>query len=87
MVRLQGELKTTADLVNWIVQRELFKKEVTAHSQVVWDKRFGLIDLKRKFPALGSKEDDELFFDKERVSKKVKTESSTYVISLFLILQ
>lgn len=84
MVRLQSELSTAAELVKGVVQRELAKKEVTVHGQALWDKRFGLMDLKRKFPALGSKEDDELFFDKERVSKKAKTDS-TYVVILCCI--
>lgn len=83
MVRLQTELATAAELVKGVVQREIIKKEVNIQGQSVWEKRFNLIDHKRKFPALGSKEDDELFYDKERVSKKAKTDYPPYVFVLY----
>jgi hypothetical protein len=50
------------------------KKEVLQQSQQVWEHRFIFSDLKRKFPTLSTKEDDELLIDKERAPKRVKTE-------------
>jgi enhancer of polycomb-like protein len=43
----------------------------TAHA-TGWDKRFEFAELKRKFPSLGTQEDEELLLDKERVAKKPK---------------
>lgn len=80
-VHLPLELSTAAEHIKGVVQRELAKKEVTVHRQALWDKRFGLMGLKRKFSALGSMEDDELFYDKECVFMT----ASTYVQSLFCI--
>ncbi|KAJ3473978.1 hypothetical protein NLI96_g12716 [Meripilus lineatus] len=79
MVRLQAELTTASELVRGVLTREAYKKDVAVKGQDVWEKRFGLMDLKRKFPALGSKEDDELFYDKERVSKKPKADPATRI--------
>ena len=84
MVRLQAELTTASELVRGVLTREAYKKDVAVKGQDVWEKRFGLMDLKRKFPALGSKEDDELFYDKERVSKKPKADPATYVVLIFV---
>jgi enhancer of polycomb-like protein len=41
----------------------------------VWEKREDFASLKRKFPSLlNAEEDEELFYDRERVVKKVKPE-------------
>ncbi|KAI6123163.1 hypothetical protein EDD16DRAFT_1567313 [Pisolithus croceorrhizus] len=40
----------------------------------VWENRLEFADLKRKFPSLSTKEDEELLHDKERVVKKPKVE-------------
>lgn len=48
------------------------KKEVLQQSQQVWDHRFVFSDLKRKFPTLSTKEDEELLVDKERAPKRLK---------------
>jgi hypothetical protein len=37
---------------------------------MVWEKRVAVADMKRKFPTLGIKEDEELLHDKERVLKR-----------------
>lgn len=70
------------DLAKSVLQRETCKQDFAANSKAVWDARFNLVDLKRKFPTLGSKEDDELFHDKERVPKRPKTEA--YVFFAFV---
>jgi len=72
MARLQAELITASDMANGVLRREQLKRETSVHSNAVWKKRCDLVDLKRKFPSLGTKEDEELFHDKERVAKKLK---------------
>ncbi|OCH93358.1 hypothetical protein OBBRIDRAFT_328810 [Obba rivulosa] len=76
MRRLQVELGISLSLAESVRDRERLKREQTVQGQVVWDKRLILVDLKRKFPILGTKEDEELFFDKEKVPKKPKTEAT-----------
>ena len=80
MVRLQTELATAMDLANRVLQREAVKREHTTQTKSMWEKRFALVDLKRKFPALGGKEDEELFQDRERVTKKIKTDVAKWVV-------
>ena len=53
-----------------ILKRETVKKDLAAQSQVVWEKRMAFADLKRKFPGLHDKLDEELLVDKERPTKK-----------------
>ncbi|KAF7798750.1 hypothetical protein EIP86_009975 [Pleurotus ostreatoroseus] len=43
----------------------------------MWERWFALVDLKRKFPSLGSREDEELFQDRGRMPKKIKTNFSS----------
>lgn len=76
MTRLQSELTTAFDLANSVLQREVRKRDAVAHGNAIWDKRCKLVDLKRRFPGLGTKEDEDLFHDKERVAKKPKTETA-----------
>lgn len=73
MIRLQSELATAMDLANRVLQREAVKREHATRTSAMWEKRFALADLKRKFPALGGREDEELFLDRERVPKRIKT--------------
>ncbi|TFK92974.1 hypothetical protein K466DRAFT_658885 [Polyporus arcularius HHB13444] len=75
MVRLQNELTTALDIVGLVHQRENCKRESFSANHKVWDKRVPVADLKRLHPSLGSKEDDELFLDRERPPKKPKTEA------------
>ena len=75
MTRLQSELTTAFDLANGVLRREVLKRDAAAHGNAVWDKRCSLVDLKRRFPSLGTKEDEDLFYDKERVAKKPKAEA------------
>ncbi|TFY53253.1 hypothetical protein EVG20_g10201, partial [Dentipellis fragilis] len=79
LMRLQSELATALDLVNLVKARETLKREVAQQGRNVWDKREELANLKRKFPSLGAKEDEELFYDKERVAKKPKVEVPTRI--------
>ena len=70
------------DLARSVLQREQLKREASVQGQAVWECRLALVELKRKFPSLGTKEDEELFFDKERVAKKLKTEAPRYGLIL-----
>ena len=51
--------------------------------QDLMQKKLEFAKLKRKFPSLSTKDDDELLHDKERAVKKPKTEAVGYVESLF----
>ena len=82
MTRLRDELAVAMDFANRVLQRETTKREQVAQTKALWERRFALVDLKRKFPALGSREDEELFQDRERVPKRIKTDFSRYVLSL-----
>ena len=74
-MRLKQELATTAELVNGVLRREQLKCEASQQAKAVWEKRKDFASLKRKFLSLlNAKEDEELFYDKERVVKKVKPE-------------
>ena len=58
--------------------REGLKKENVQQVIQVWEKRLEFAELKRKFPALGIREDEELLHEKERVVKKPRVESTRY---------
>jgi hypothetical protein len=72
--RLQSEFTIALDIASELVTREVMKKEVLQQTQQVWDHRFIFSELKRKFPSLSTKEDDDLLVDKERPPKKIKQE-------------
>lgn len=59
------------EIARLILSRETVRKDVTHQSQTVWEKRLAFADLKRKFPTLNDKLDDELLVDKERPVKKL----------------
>ncbi|KII84772.1 hypothetical protein PLICRDRAFT_57292 [Plicaturopsis crispa FD-325 SS-3] len=84
LMRLQREFTAAMDLTQTITHREKIKKNVFDQHQTVWEKRASLVDLKRKFPSLGTKEDDELLQDKERAPKRQKNESSARITALKL---
>ncbi|CCM00001.1 uncharacterized protein FIBRA_02026 [Fibroporia radiculosa] len=79
MLRLHSELATSLELARGVLEREVFKREAAGQSQGVWEKRLVLVDLKRKFPALGTKEEEELLYDKERTPKKPRAESTARI--------
>jgi hypothetical protein len=82
-MRLKQELATTAELVNSVLKREQLKREASQQVKAVWEKCEDFASLKCKFPSLlDAEEDEELFYDKERV-KKVKPEQ-VYVSQYFL---
>ncbi|KAH9008340.1 hypothetical protein EDB83DRAFT_2531843 [Lactarius deliciosus] len=59
--------------------------ELTSQAKAVWEKREDLASLKRKFPSLlNAKEDEELFYDKEKVVKKPKLTEPTRIVGLRL---
>ncbi|KAF9530669.1 enhancer of polycomb-like-domain-containing protein [Crepidotus variabilis] len=75
LARLQIEFNYPLEIAKSILNREMMKKEVVQQSQTVWEKRLAFADLKRKFPSLHDKTDEELLVDKERVVKKPETRS------------
>jgi enhancer of polycomb-like protein len=78
LMRLKQELATAADLVSAILKREQLKREASQQAKAVWEKREDFASLKRKFPSLlNAKEDEELFYDKER-PKRVKPGEQSY---------
>jgi enhancer of polycomb-like protein len=78
-MRLKQELATTTELVSGVLKREQLKREASQQAKAVWEKREDFANLKRKFPSLlNAKEDEELFYDKERVVKKVRPTEQVY---------
>ena len=71
---MQSELLSSLDLAKNVLSRENIKRDTAKQAQNVWEKRFALVDLKRRFPILGAKEDEELLHDKERVPKRPKVD-------------
>ncbi|KAF5310721.1 hypothetical protein D9619_007669 [Psilocybe cf. subviscida] len=68
--RLQMELQYPFELAKYVLARETMKREAAKQAQGVWEKRMAMVDLKRKYPSLGDKHDEELLIDKERPSKR-----------------
>jgi len=81
LIRLQSELLTAYEMANSVLLREKLKREASQQARAVWERREDLVNMKRRFLSLGSKEDEELFYDKERVPKKPKVVEAptTYV--------
>ena len=77
LLRLQSELLSSLDLAKNVLSRENIKRDTAKQAQNVWEKRFALVDLKRRFPTLGVKEDEELLHDKERVPKRPRVDSAS----------
>ncbi|KAG6856960.1 hypothetical protein H0H87_011630 [Tephrocybe sp. NHM501043] len=69
LIRLQLELTYPLELAKTLLSRETYKKEAAQSTQQVWGKRLGLVDLKRKYPSLGDRGDEELLVDKEKPKK------------------
>ncbi|KAI0037147.1 enhancer of polycomb-like-domain-containing protein [Vararia minispora EC-137] len=70
--RLQQELASVQELSKSLCVRETLKRDQLQSQHTVWESREKLVDLKRQFPSLATKEDDELFVDKERPPKRPK---------------
>ncbi|KAG6837096.1 hypothetical protein H0H93_014989, partial [Arthromyces matolae] len=69
LLRLQSELSYPLEIAKSLLERETRKREVAQTSQQVWERRMGLVDLKRKYPSLGDRADEELLVDKEKPKK------------------
>lgn len=78
LLRLQSELAQSLEVAKTLLARENLKKENAQQVVQVWEKRLEFAELKRKFPILGTKEDEELLHEKERVVKKPRLESTKY---------
>ena len=66
------------ELAKILLACEKLKKENVQQVVQVWEKRLEFAELKHKFPALGTEEDEELLFEKERVVKKLRVELTKY---------
>lgn len=72
LVRLQAEFAYPLELARHVLQRETIKREQAVQAQAVWERRMALADLKRKFPSLSDKTDEELLVDKERPARRLE---------------
>jgi hypothetical protein len=72
LTRLQTEFHHPLEIVKAILSRETVKREVVQQAQAVWEKLLRFADLKRKFPTLHDKLDEELRVDKEQPVKKTR---------------
>ena len=72
LLRLKGELTMAFELGRLVHAREVTKRSCTAESRGLWEKRLNLVDLKKKFPMLGGREDEELLVDKERAPRAAR---------------
>ncbi|KIJ67208.1 hypothetical protein HYDPIDRAFT_25680 [Hydnomerulius pinastri MD-312] len=84
LLRLQSELSQSLELAKTLLARENLKKDNAQQAVQVWEKRLEFVELKRKFPSLSTKEDDELLHDKERVAKKPRVEAVGRITGLKL---
>ena len=73
-----GEMEDTPIETYQSLQHENLKKENMQQVVQVWEKRLEFTELKCKFPALGTEEDEELLFKKEWVIKKLRVELTKY---------
>ncbi|KAJ7746872.1 enhancer of polycomb-like-domain-containing protein [Mycena maculata] len=76
LLRLQGEFSYPLDLATAVLARENLKQECARQSQILWEKRLAVADLKRKFPTLGDQSDADLLLEKERPAKKPEPSAS-----------
>ncbi|KAF5321443.1 hypothetical protein D9619_000083 [Psilocybe cf. subviscida] len=67
---LQMELQYPFELAKYVLAWETMRREAAKQAQGVWEKQMAMVDLKRKYPSLGDKLDEELLIDKERPSKR-----------------
>jgi hypothetical protein len=80
-MHLKKELATIAKLVSAVLKQ--LKWETVRHAKAVQEKHDNFASLKCKFPSLlNTKEDEELFYNKERVVKKAKQTEKLYTLCL-----
>jgi enhancer of polycomb-like protein len=70
-------LLSSLDLAKNVLDRKTIKREAAHQAQNAWEKWLGLVELKRKCPSLEVKGDDEPLHDKERVPKRLRTDSTS----------
>ncbi|KAH9479207.1 Enhancer of polycomb-like protein 1 [Psilocybe cubensis] len=70
LARLQAEFSYPLKLAKAILTTT---RTPNHKSQVVWEKRLAFMDLKRKFPSLNDKIDEELLVNKEQSTKRADT--------------
>jgi enhancer of polycomb-like protein len=75
VIRLRQDLTASIEIARLLCERERLKRDLPKQVQFVWTKRVPILDLKRNFASLGSKEDEDLLVEKERVPKKLKPEA------------
>ena len=63
LIRLQNELTTAFEITNEVVTRGTFKKKTQLYREV-WNQCTIFSNLKRKFPTLSTKDDEELLVNK-----------------------
>ena len=78
LIRLRGELSSAFELSKIVLAREAQKREVGIKSRELWERRMVVADLKRQYPQLGAREDEEMLFDKERVPKRPRPSDASY---------
>jgi enhancer of polycomb-like protein len=86
VIRLRAEMTSSIELALMILKREQLKQVAPQFTRSVWQKRLPLLDLKRQYASIGSREDEELLLDKEKPPKKPKNESK-YIVFLFQVSQ
>jgi hypothetical protein len=78
---LEARARYQAKLVSEVLKRKQLKRETAQHAKVVREKHKDFASLRRKLPSsITAKEDEELFYDKERVVKKAKQTEKSYVL-------
>ena len=77
LLRLQSELLSSLELAKNVLNREMLKCEGAHQSQNVWENQLSLVELKHKFPSLGTKKDNKLLHDKECLLKRPRTDSAS----------
>ncbi|KAF9264627.1 hypothetical protein L218DRAFT_234186 [Marasmius fiardii PR-910] len=70
LARLQAEFAFPVELAKCILDREQLKRESARQAQHIWEERMQLVELRRRYPILADKMDEELLIDRERPSKK-----------------
>ena len=80
LLRLQSELLLSLELAKNVLNREMLKHEGAHQSQNAWENQLSLVELKRKFPSLGTREDKNLLHDKEHLLKRPRTDSASVCV-------
>ncbi|KDQ21629.1 hypothetical protein BOTBODRAFT_50226 [Botryobasidium botryosum FD-172 SS1] len=82
LAKLRGELGAVCELANSVRSREVKKLELMRETRAVFEARTRFVELKRKYPFLGSQADDELLVDKNVAKRPKPNELSMGTIKL-----